>query len=213
MATFLQQILTILMYAAAGAVIGYVTNVIAVKLLFYPQKPIKIGPFRIQGLIPARIEDLGERFTNILSKDLTRRILVEALREALSKGLVRDIIEESINKKLRETLARIHPAIPVLIDTRGFARQIASLVEQVIVEGNNEREVARIANQIVDKIDLAKHARRALENIDSRELESMFREIAGKELRFVEISGALLGSLIGAVNGILALLLTTQLTW
>ena len=212
MAAFLQQTLTILMYVVTGAVIGYTTNVVAVKLLFHPQKPIKIGPFKIQGLIPTRIEDLGERFTNILSKDLTKRVLVEALREALSKGLVKDIVEESIDRKLRETLARIHPVIPVLIDTRGFARQIASLVEQVVVEGDNEREIARIASHIVDRIDLAKHARQALESMDSRELESMFREIAGKELRFVEISGALLGSLIGAVNGVLALLLAARLT-
>ncbi|HIC99296.1 MAG TPA: DUF445 family protein [Pyrodictiaceae archaeon] len=59
------------MYAIAGAIIGYITNVVAVKLLFHPQKPVRIGPFTVQGLIPARIEDIGKRLTNILSKDLT----------------------------------------------------------------------------------------------------------------------------------------------
>ncbi|HIC99126.1 MAG TPA: DUF445 family protein, partial [Pyrodictiaceae archaeon] len=90
----------------------------------------------------------------------------------------------------------------------GFAHQIALIVEQVVVGGNSEQELTHIADQIANRIDLAKHARQALENIDSRELEAMFREIAGKELRFVEISGALLGSLIGVINGILTLLLT-----
>jgi len=194
-----------------GAIIGYVTNVVAVKLLFYPRKPIRIGPFRIQGLIPARMGDIGERFANILSKDLAKRILVEALREALAKGLVKDVVEESIDRRLRETLAHIHPAILVLVDTRKFARQIASIVEQVVVGDIDEREIMRMANQIASKIDLAKHARRVLENIDSRELENMFREVAGRELKFVEVSGAVLGSLIGVANGVLALLLTGQL--
>jgi len=205
---FPQQILTISMYAIAGAIIGYITNVVAVKLLFHPQKPVRIGPFTVQGLIPARIEDIGKRLANILSKDLTKKVLVEALREALGKGLVRDLVEENIDRKLRETLARVHPVIPALIDTRGFAHQIALIVEQVVVGGNSEQELTHIADQIANRIDLAKHARQALENIDSRELEAMFREIAGKELRFVEISGALLGSLIGVINGILTLLLT-----
>ena len=208
MIAFPQQILTISMYAIAGAIIGYITNVVAVKLLFHPQKPVRIGPFTVQGLIPARIEDIGKRLANILSKDLTKRVLVEALREALGKGLVRDLVEENIDRKLRETLARVHPAIPALIDTRGFAHQIALIVEQVVVGGNSEQELTHIADQIANRIDLAKHAGQALENIDSRELEAMFREIAGKELRFVEISGALLGSLIGVINGILTLLLT-----
>ncbi|HIP85550.1 MAG TPA: DUF445 family protein [Pyrodictium sp.] len=208
MIAFPQQILTISMYAIAGAIIGYITNVVAVKLLFHPQKPVRIGPFTVQGLIPARIEDIGKRLANILSKDLTKKVLVEALREALGKGLVRDLVEENIDRKLRETLARVHPAIPALIDTRGFAHQIALIVEQVVVGGNSEQELTHIADQIANRIDLAKHARQALENIDSRELEAMFREIAGKELRFVEISGALLGSLIGVINGILTLLLT-----
>lgn len=55
MIAFPQQILTISMYAIAGAIIGYITNVVAVKLLFHPQKPVRIGPFTVQGLIPARI--------------------------------------------------------------------------------------------------------------------------------------------------------------
>ena len=211
MTVSLQQILTILTYMVTGAIIGYVTNVVAVKLLFYPRKPIRIGPFRIQGLIPARMGDIGERFANILSKDLAKRILVEALREALAKGLVKDVVEESIDRRLRETLAHIHPAILVLVDTRKFARQIASIVEQVVVGDIDEREIMRMANQIASKIDLAKHARRVLENIDSRELENMFREVAGRELKFVEVSGAVLGSLIGVANGVLALLLTGQL--
>jgi len=209
--SLLHQILTVLTYMVIGAIIGYATNVVAVKLLFYPRKPIRIGPFRVQGVIPARMGDIGERFASILSQDLAKRILVEALREALAKGLVRDVVEESVDRRLREALSRIHPMIPVLIDTRRFARQIASMVEQVVVGDIDGQEVAIMASRIASRIDLAKHVRRVFENIDSRELENMFREIAGKELKFVEASGAILGSIIGVANGILTLLLTTQL--
>lgn len=36
------------------ALIGWFTNFLAVKMLFHPHKPIKIGPFTIQGIFPKR---------------------------------------------------------------------------------------------------------------------------------------------------------------
>ncbi len=37
-----------------GASIGYITNVIAIKLLFRPVEPMNVIGFKIQGVIPKR---------------------------------------------------------------------------------------------------------------------------------------------------------------
>ena len=48
-----------------GAFVGYMTNVIAIKMLFYPKKEIRIGPIGIQGVIPAKIKQLMSRFFGV----------------------------------------------------------------------------------------------------------------------------------------------------
>jgi len=43
-----------------GASIGYITNVIAIKLLFRPVEPVNIISFKIQGVIPKRQNELSK---------------------------------------------------------------------------------------------------------------------------------------------------------
>lgn len=39
---------------AGGAIVGYITNWVALKLIFEPVDPVKIGPFVLQGLFLKR---------------------------------------------------------------------------------------------------------------------------------------------------------------
>jgi hypothetical protein len=48
--------------AVAGALVGYVTNWIAIKLLFEPAEPVEIGPLTVQGLFESRQKEVSEEF-------------------------------------------------------------------------------------------------------------------------------------------------------
>lgn len=58
---------------AVGAVIGYFTNYIAVKMLFRPYKPVKIGNWTLPftpGVIPRRKSDLARAIGNTIENNL-----------------------------------------------------------------------------------------------------------------------------------------------
>ena len=40
--------------AAGGAIVGYLTNLIALKLIFEPVEPTRVGPFTLQGMFLRR---------------------------------------------------------------------------------------------------------------------------------------------------------------
>ena len=44
----------------AGALVGYVTNWLAIKLLFEPAEPVPLGPFTLQGLFEKRQPEVSE---------------------------------------------------------------------------------------------------------------------------------------------------------
>lgn len=104
--------LKILAAPLIGAVIGYCTNYIAVKMLFRPLKPVKIGNFTVPftpGIIPKRKPVLAraigqmvgqslvgeEEIKNILASDKMKEAVVSTIADAAKKAL-----EESNIKKL-----------------------------------------------------------------------------------------------------------------
>lgn len=58
----MQRVLSYLLPPLIGALIGYITNDIAIKMLFRPYEPIMLGRFRLPftpGIVPRRLKDLA----------------------------------------------------------------------------------------------------------------------------------------------------------
>lgn len=56
--------------AAGGAVVGYLTNLIALKLIFEPVEPKRIGPFMLQGMFLKRQHEVSEEFAECMTEKL-----------------------------------------------------------------------------------------------------------------------------------------------
>lgn len=68
----MQRLLTYLLPPLIGALIGYITNDIAIKMLFRPYEPIMIGRFRLPftpGIVPRRLKELA----NLLGREVEAR--------------------------------------------------------------------------------------------------------------------------------------------
>ena len=99
--------------SSIGAVIGYVTNYIAIKLLFKPYKPIKIAKFSIfpQGVIPREKEALAKKVGEvvkeyILSENEIKEILnTHEVREEIEK-FIDSQLDDILNKKLTDFLTK-----------------------------------------------------------------------------------------------------------
>ncbi|MDB4655536.1 DUF445 family protein [Flavobacteriales bacterium] len=53
-----------------GLVVGYLTNFLALKLIFRPVHPIKIGPITAQGLFMKRQNEVSQEYAKILADEL-----------------------------------------------------------------------------------------------------------------------------------------------
>lgn len=78
-----------------GAIIGYVTNKIAVEMLFHPLKPIYIGKFKVPftpGIIPKGKERLGKAIGDAVGNDLLTPAVIK--QSLLSSKMKQDIEEQ-----------------------------------------------------------------------------------------------------------------------
>lgn len=110
------EILRMLAGPLIGALIGYGTNYIAVKMLFRPLHPAKIGQFTLPftpGIIPRRKQALAHAIGVAVGDTLlTEKDLRSALSDGVAQEAVVDRITDSIctDAELREFLNKIMPS-------------------------------------------------------------------------------------------------------
>lgn len=97
-----------------GGIIGYCTNFIAVKMLFRPLHPIKIGNFQLPftpGIIPKRKDSLAKAVgaavgNNLLTKeDIQKLFTEEKIRNSIIDGIL-EKLEQAMNVSIEEVIAK-----------------------------------------------------------------------------------------------------------
>jgi len=89
--------------SGVGAVIGYVTNYIAIKLLFKPYKPVKFYGFTVfpQGVIPREKEALAKKVGEVVKEYILSE---NEIKEILNTPEVKKEIEKFLDSKLEDIL-------------------------------------------------------------------------------------------------------------
>lgn len=93
--------LSIIIPPVIGAIIGYITNWLAVKMLFRPLKPVKIGKFKLPftpGLIPKSKPRLAKALGSTISTNLLNN-------EDFAHALLSEDILNSIKEKIENYLS------------------------------------------------------------------------------------------------------------
>lgn len=94
-----------------GAIIGYSTNWIAVKMMFRPRKAIKIGKITLPftpGIIPKNRENIAQAISNTISNNL---LTEQDLRKTLLSEEMKEKIKESINAIFEDNDERLGSVI------------------------------------------------------------------------------------------------------
>lgn len=200
----MNKILTILLLATVGGLIGWITNILAIKLLFRPINPIKIPLLNIEilGLIPKRKKEIAENIGQVVATELLSidDLINEALKEDDKVQFTNNILEKLkgiINDKLNFIPAPFRMMAQPYIE-KIFDEEIVNIIEDI---GNDS------LLKLKEKIDIEKIVIDKVNNLDLQELERIIISVAKKELKHIEILGLILGFFIGLIQGVFILFL------
>lgn len=197
------MLLKLLILAMIGGVIGWMTNVIAIKLLFRPINPIKIPmtPFKIQGLIPKRKAEISRSIGEIVDQEL---ISIEQILDHIIENTDKNQVIALIKAKV---IAIAEEKMPSIIPSMFKNSIIASIGE--IIEQNGEQMIIEmtetLSHKVIESVDVAKIVEDKLNAYDFEKLEEMTLKIAKTELKAIEILGGVIGFFIGIIQGIVVL--------
>ncbi|MCF4165118.1 hypothetical protein L2U69_05645 [Zavarzinia compransoris] len=122
---FLQMILFYFVPAhwllpAYAATLGLLTNWIALAMVFRPLHPVKVGPFRIQGVFLKRQDEVAEKFAELSANELLTigRITREIITGKYSSR-TRSIVKRRLMPILESPVTRA--TMQITLGTEGFA--------------------------------------------------------------------------------------------
>ena len=184
-----------------SALIGYVTNFLAIKMLFYPRRPVNLLFFKVQGIFPKRKSLLASRMARLVAEELlSMDQLKEEIDRQATQGQIRVAIEEEVESYLRDKLATLNPILQSLINDQ----RITQLRDKICIE--IESFIPRITHQFFERLDMVNLENMVFEQVisfTSDKLEDMMMSVIQKELRFIEWAGAFLGFTIGVIQVLL----------
>lgn len=192
-----------IVFPLIGGVIGWVTNFVAIKMLFYPRNPVNLGLFKVQGVFPKRQNMFAERISKVVGEELIHiDEIKEAIKEPENLTEVFDLIDEKIEAFLRTKLGQAMPLLAMFINDKTIATIKEVLSEEV--KGMLPTAIDRFADNLEKHFDIEQVVFEKVAAFPVEKLESVLMGILQKELKFIEVVGAILGAIIGLVQVILA---------
>ena len=195
----------LIMIIISGA-IGWITNWVAIKMLFRPHKEINFGLFKIQGLIPKRKAEIGTGIASIIQNELisVKDVISNIDREEFSKRLnklIDDVLDKNLKKKVKEKFPLLQ-----MFFTDKVAKDIGNTTKEIVME-NQEKIFEIFSNYAEENIDFEVIISDKISNFSLDKLEEIITLLANKELKHIEVIGAILGMLIGAVQYLITLII------
>lgn len=187
--------ISIVLMPLVGALIGWFTNYLAIKMLFRPLAPVKFLGIIFQGLIPRRRDEIAKSIGEAVEKELLSvdDLLDQIASPALQQEVVAAIVEVS-SRKLHEKMAIIPTAV------RNF---IVNYLQEIIEEEAKDAVAElkeRISESIKAQVHLASLVEEKLKGFEPAELERIILSLSSRELKHIEVLGGILGLIIGLLQ-------------
>ncbi len=185
-----------------AAIIGWGTNVIAIRMLFWPREPIRILGFEFLGVLPKRKLDIARSIGEVLDDDL---LPVDELIAAVNSEENRTMVAQLITSNLAAKIQRFLPRFIMEHAESKIRPHLEDLVSAEVEDlfaklGDN------FSQELKDKRFLGSLAEEKINSFDLVHLEKLVLKVAKNELRYIEFFGAVIGLFIGIMQVLLLLL-------
>lgn len=203
------HLLFIALMGLMGALIGWSTNVVAIRLLFRPYEPqvLPLVGWSFQGLIPKRRQDIARALGEVISTELiTEQDVAQSLGREDIKGKimakVRQLAEERV---LQGIPAHIRMIVPLQIQLALAEYAGKTLSQEVARYLRDPRQLFNDQEAEEFKTEIKKIVENKVLSFEMERLEELTFQLARRELKHIEWMGGILGLAIGLVQGFLAI--------
>ncbi|TGM57899.1 DUF445 domain-containing protein [Leptospira adleri] len=197
-----KELFGILMMPVTYGFVGWFTNVVALKMTFYPLEFVGIPPYLgWQGIVPKKSQKLALKSVNIMTERLIKveDFFSKVDPDQLEKEF-QPVLDQLIPEATREIIHHINPALRSRLEGDEEAKIIAG------VQKKNEHTVKNIMVQVKENVSSVFNFKslvlRKLTGPNVKRIVDIFQEVGAKEFKFIEHCGWYLGGAMGILQAL-----------
>lgn len=188
----------LLMPPVMGALIGWLTNYVAIKLLFRPLLPVSVFGCKVQGIIPKRRGEIARSMAHAIETELlSSEDLAVVLNGIDWQAEVEKTVEEAVEHRLGSSALKGLPVIGLLSENIKYHVKYL-ITKEVLTHIDKKKDT--LAARFKENVDVKAHLVKKIDGLDLARFETMLTAFIARELRHLEWLGGVMGFLIGAAQ-------------
>ena len=178
--------------------IGWITNYFAIKMLFRPRIAKNILGVKVQGVFPKRQHELGNRLGKVVSREL---FSVSMIREKIDNENVRNQMKAAILVELEDYLVEYREGnkmLAMFLNEKMIGNIKLKLGEKL--DTSIPKLIGKLTDRMESDIDIEQIVADRVHNFSHDRLENLLMSVISKELKLIELLGAVLGFIVGLLQ-------------
>jgi uncharacterized membrane protein YheB (UPF0754 family) len=182
-----------------GLLVGWLTNWLALKMVFEPLEPRKIGPFTWQGLFLKRQAEVSEAYAGFFTeKVLYTEALVAAVLQGPAAERVVYLLQRYVTQAVDDASGPARPLVALTVGTREWVSLKTTIAERLAAIIPDELD--RVHDYAAEALDIEAELQTNMSNLTPPEFEEVLRPVFREDEGTLIAVGALLGAGAGALQ-------------
>ena len=185
-----------------AALIGWITNFLAIKMLFYPHQPKNILGLTFQGVFPKRQAQIAENLGDLVANELfSMKDVAKKIEDFSTQPEALEEVGKRIEKTIRGKLISAFPMLSMFLSDE-MIEKVTNLFKGEL-EDFLRVSAQGLAVKMEESLDIQAVVREKVQAFSANKIEELLIGFMEQEFRFIEKIGAVLGFLIGCVQVLL----------
>jgi uncharacterized membrane protein YheB (UPF0754 family) len=182
-----------------AALIGWMTNYIAVKMLFHPKEPKKFIGITFQGVFPKRQHALAEKLGQLVADELFSISDVSAkIKEFATSDEAMNEVGKRIEMTIRNKLVQAFPMLAMFLSDE-MVEKVTGLFKNELKDFLSATSQG-MGEKLEENLNVKEMVKERVNAFSSEKLEELLNQLMKKEFKFIELVGAILGFFIGCIQ-------------
>lgn len=185
-----------------GIIVGYATNWIALRIIFQPLNPTRIGPFVVQGLFLKRQKEVAEIWCDIVTKEvITVRNIIANMLYGSKSAFTQEVIKKYMRTVVDQVVGIAKPVVQLTVGIQEYLKLQESATQKAIFitppaleDPAFNKERAEVVKDLI---------RERMEALSPQEFQNLLRPAFQED----EMKLILLGAALGFIAGMAQLFL------
>jgi len=182
-----------------AALVGWITNFLAIKMLFHPHQPKKILGITFHGVFPKRQPQIAENLGSLVANELlSMKDVAQKIEDLSTQPEALDAVGKRIEKTIRGKLISAFPMLSMFL-TDDMIVKVTNLFKGELEDFLKE-SAQELAGKMEKSVDIQALVREKVQAFSSNKIEELLVGFMAQEFRFIERIGAVLGFVIVCIQ-------------